>query len=132
MTVPHAARTDVGRRREHNEDSYLVELPVLAVADGVGGSAKGEVASSRALETFAAHAPSIVASRSGDDAVRAMHEAVLAANVAVHEAHRRDESLRGMAAFIMMTDPERGRAFMARIDRLAQRAGDAPAGSERR
>ncbi len=42
------------------------------------------------------------------------------------------ESLRGMAAFIMMTDRERGRAFMARIDRLAQRAGDAPAESERR
>ena len=37
------------------------------------------------------------------------------------------EQLRGMAAFIMMTDPERGRAFMARIDRLA-RSGE---GSDR-
>ncbi len=41
------------------------------------------------------------------------------------------DALRGMAAFIMMTDRERGRAFMARIDRLAERAGDTPAGSER-
>ncbi|MBK9030617.1 MAG: RNA-directed DNA polymerase [Myxococcales bacterium] len=40
------------------------------------------------------------------------------------------EALRGMAAFVMMTDPARGRAFMARIDRLAERAGGAPAGSE--
>lgn len=40
------------------------------------------------------------------------------------------EALRGMAAYVMMTDRERGRAFMARLDRLARQAGDPPAGSE--
>jgi len=42
------------------------------------------------------------------------------------------EALRGMAAYVMMTDPVRGRAFMERIDRLARTssAGEPPAGSE--
>lgn len=42
------------------------------------------------------------------------------------------DALRGMAAFVMMTDRERGRAFMERIERLARSAGAGtpPAGSE--
>jgi protein phosphatase len=41
----HATHT--GWRREHNEDSYLVdpELGLWIVADGLGGEADGEVAS---------------------------------------------------------------------------------------
>lgn len=39
--------TDVGNVRKNNEDAYLVraDLPLLIVADGVGGSAAGEIAS---------------------------------------------------------------------------------------
>jgi hypothetical protein len=42
------------------------------------------------------------------------------------------DALRGMAAFIMMTDPARGRAFMTRIERLAKTssAGEPPAESK--
>ena len=40
-----AAATDPGRRRRHNEDSYVCEPPVFAVADGIGGAQAGEVAS---------------------------------------------------------------------------------------
>jgi RNA-directed DNA polymerase len=36
------------------------------------------------------------------------------------------EQLRGMAAFVMMTDPARGRAFMARIERLIAARDQAP------
>ena len=32
------------------------------------------------------------------------------------------EQLRGLAAFVMMTDPARGRAFLDRLDRLAAAA----------
>ncbi len=50
------ARTDVGRVREHNEDQHFAaeEIGLLAVADGMGGLAMGEVASATAVATLGA------------------------------------------------------------------------------
>ena len=51
------ARSDAGRVRENNEDSWLVRdqrgVMLLAVADGVGGVAGGEQASAAAIDTLA-------------------------------------------------------------------------------
>jgi PPM family protein phosphatase len=47
-------KTDVGLRRERNEDSFLYdeELGLYCVADGMGGHRGGEVASSMAVKTL--------------------------------------------------------------------------------
>lgn len=46
--------TDVGRKRPHNEDNFLVDrdIGLCIVADGMGGHAAGEVASAMAVETI--------------------------------------------------------------------------------
>jgi serine/threonine protein phosphatase PrpC len=42
------ALSHAGRKRRHNEDSYVIQPPLFAVADGMGGANAGEVASSLA------------------------------------------------------------------------------------
>ncbi|HEX6292872.1 MAG TPA: PP2C family serine/threonine-protein phosphatase [Herpetosiphonaceae bacterium] len=60
MQLRHAARTDVGKTRDHNEDSYGMEAggeraaagALFVVCDGIGGYASGEVASDLAVKTI--------------------------------------------------------------------------------
>jgi protein phosphatase len=52
MRIVAGVATDTGRVRDHNEDSYVVEPPLYAIADGMGGAKAGEVASQLALETI--------------------------------------------------------------------------------
>jgi PPM family protein phosphatase len=85
--------TDVGRIRQNNEDSLLVSSPLFAVADGMGGHAAGEVASSIAVETLAERFHV-------DHSANGLADAVRAANRAVWERAQADSHLRGMGTTI--------------------------------
>jgi serine/threonine protein phosphatase PrpC len=83
------AATDVGRVRTNNEDSLLVESPLFAVADGMGGPAAGEVASAIAVAT-------LKAAFATDHSRDVLAEAVRRANEAIFDRAREDPALRGM------------------------------------
>jgi len=79
--------TDIGQVREGNEDAYLVEPPLYAVADGMGGHRGGEVASQLALETI----EELFRRGKGD-----LAEHVQQANRAVFQRSAADRRLNGM------------------------------------
>jgi len=75
------ARTDVGLKRKHNEDSLLAaeEFGLFVVADGVGGRKAGELASAITVNTFQGYAPKVreALQAYGEDASRDARNAVL-------------------------------------------------------
>ncbi len=74
-----AGLSDVGRVRAHNEDTVLVDPPLFAVADGLGGHEAGEVASGIAIDTLASAAPATADAKGLGRAVRAANRAVIRA-----------------------------------------------------
>lgn len=82
MTHQHAAETagltDPGLTRTGNEDALLIEPPLYAVADGMGGHRAGEIASREALTALLANAPREIDAKALARAVRAANRAVIA------------------------------------------------------
>jgi len=94
-----AVRTDTGRQRNANEDSYFTDAPLFVVADGMGGAQAGEVASKAAAESFAHDLPSS-SSFSQAPPERLLEETIAGANRTIHELARKDPSLAGMGTTI--------------------------------
>jgi protein phosphatase len=87
--VDEAARTDAGRQRRANEDSYYARAPAFAIADGMGGAQAGEVASRIAAEAFD--------ERTDDgSAEQQLARVAKAANRRIFDMGEGDSSLRGM------------------------------------
>jgi serine/threonine protein phosphatase PrpC len=84
-----AFRSDTGRQRNANEDSYFVRAPIFVVADGMGGAQAGEVASKAAADAFDVDLPQ-------GSPERVLRETILAANRTIHELARADPSRAGM------------------------------------
>jgi len=84
-----AFRTDTGRQRNANEDSFFVRAPIFVVADGMGGAQAGEVASQAAADAFDVDLPD-------GPPEQVLRETILAANRTIHELARADPSRAGM------------------------------------
>lgn len=107
----------VGRRREANEDCLLVapEIGLLAVADGMGGHAAGEVASRIVIDTLQESVRETGMdtreSPSGTASPDRLREAIRLANDRIFQSIEGREELRGMGTTVV--------AALVRDDRLA-------------
>src|SRR5215469_15282477 len=96
IALRYTVRSDVGLLREGNEDSAYAGPHLLAIADGMGGHAAGEVASAVAIKTLAP----LDAQIDGPDMLRVLGEAITDANAALREITISDPSTEGMGTTV--------------------------------
>lgn len=140
MLIYSWATSDVGRKRSHNEDSYLIahDVKLFAVADGMGGYNGGEVASDlavRALDVHLHQHSAVLATNTASEPIAALLvDSVKRANTAIRDAGAVDPALRGMGttATSVLFHGERAfvahvgdsRAYLVRHERIAQLSED--------
>lgn len=109
------AASDVGLVRAANEDAFLVtpETGVVAVADGLGGHAAGEVASATAVDSLRAALAGLPEAAERDVATR-LADAVQEAHRAVVEGGR-DPARSGMGTTVVVAHVRPGRAWVVHV-----------------
>lgn len=114
--VPYAL-SDVGRKRDHNEDSFLVDekLQLFAVADGMGGHQAGERASRMALDTLNSVLEAPPAEADRDAVLARLRDATQAAGAAIFDAAQADPSLQGMGTTLTTLWFYGGRVYLAHV-----------------
>lgn len=127
MNIEAKGISDVGMRREKNEDSYLLnnELSLFVVADGMGGHVGGEFASRLAVQTIEDVIYTI--ERNSDTSILEDNKispsdyrsqlkfAVQTASHRIYEEAVKDSSLRGMGTTAVTMWLRDGRIFIANV-----------------
>jgi PPM family protein phosphatase len=103
-----AGLTDTGRKRRRNEDAYVVQTPLFAVADGMGGPQAGEVASRLA-------AAALEESSIGGSGERKVAQLIQEANRRVHAAATEDAARAGMGTTMTVALVEDGTVAIGHV-----------------
>jgi PPM family protein phosphatase len=111
LALRYAVRSDVGLLREGNEDSAYAGPHLLAVADGMGGHAAGEVASAATIATMAA----LDVDQPPSDLVPALASAVASANTRLQEMIVSDPATEGMGTTLTALLWSEGHAAVCHI-----------------
>ena len=115
-------KTDVGKAREINEDSYYVpqndsDLQIFIVADGMGGYNGGEIASSLAIKTAKNYIETNFISTPKDR--ESMQELIKSsmqyANMVVYEKSKENKELDGMGTTLEVCLLYEGRLYLGHI-----------------
>src|SRR6266571_570290 len=96
LSLRYAVRSDVGLLREGNEDAAYAGHRLIAVADGMGGHAAGEVASAAAIAAL----ERLDAGHDGAEPHEALREAMAGANRTLRDMVAADADLEGMGTTV--------------------------------
>jgi len=97
IALRFAARSDVGLVRQVNQDSGYAGPHLLVVADGMGGHAAGDVASSIAIGEMVSLDGE---SHGADDALDLLADALHTANIELQQAMENQPELQGMGTTV--------------------------------
>jgi len=104
-----ASVTDTGRRRRHNEDAYVCEPPLFAVADGMGGAQAGELASGLAAAALRDETGELAGGEQRVD------DLIQEANRRVYQRQSEDASASGMGTTMTVALVENGRVAIGHV-----------------